>query len=98
MFKAIWTFIRNFAVTLHNNVVGPVKRWIENAKESKADGQDSSTASRVAMYTIFALLCVFAPSAAILIGILRVMVLMDVFGILGATFKDLSNMYAVKSA
>lgn len=98
MIKAIWSFIKALGASVNKNTIAPIKRWVVNSKDGKADEIDKRTASRVLTYLGLAVFAYWFPQAVMIVIVLRNIVFGDIIGVLGSIVVDTLNLFAVRSA
>lgn len=81
--KAVWC-----------NSVGAIARACSNAWNAKVDKEDHRTIGRFVTYTGFIMLLIFFPAAAALIALFRMLVVLDIIGMIASILQDTANSYA----
>lgn len=90
----MFRFLNTLFSVIYDNTVGGVVRMVQHAATGKVDGHDKVFFRRVLLFTGFTLLAIFAPTWAILLGLLRFMSLTEVFVTLADIFQQTANSYA----
>jgi hypothetical protein len=87
-------FLKNLLSAIYNATVAGAVRLVRNTQQAKVDGHDKQYLGRVIIYVGFAVFACFFPQLATLIALLRVLVVVDVIGMIASIFQHTANAYA----
>lgn len=87
-------FLKKLGAAVYRTTIGGAVRLYHNTRNSRVDSTDKGFIGRVLTYTGLIIFGVFFPGAAMIIGLLRVMVTYDVIDTIASIFQHTANAYA----
>jgi len=86
-------FLRKLGRAFYAATLGGLVRLVRNTRVSKVDDVDKQFLGRVLVYVSLAIVALFAPQLAVLLGLLRFIALGDVFRTLADVYQLTVNAY-----